>query len=259
MIAKIGVAKERTLGFRVVGKLTKEDYLRDILPVLDRARGEGKKIRMLFHLGPEFEGFTPGAAWEDFKLGIRHSRTLERVAVVSDLDSMRSAAQFFGALIPCAVRVFKNEGLREAQAWLDSGAIGLDHHLDEENGLLSVAITGPLTSENFEILAHTVDSWLERSGMLNGIIIRVEKFPGWENLDAFLSHLSFIRSHHEKIRRVALVADGRFADIPVLLGKHFVKAEVKRFGYDQVDEARGWALQGRIGRLMTSGGREGAL
>lgn len=45
--------------------MTREDYEKVLEPLIDEARREGRRIRFLYQVGPEFAGFTPGAAWED--------------------------------------------------------------------------------------------------------------------------------------------------------------------------------------------------
>lgn len=52
-------------GLRAKGKITREDYDSVLQPLLDNARSQGRRIRFLYHVGPEFEGFTAGGAWED--------------------------------------------------------------------------------------------------------------------------------------------------------------------------------------------------
>jgi hypothetical protein len=56
---------------KAVGKISKEDYEKIFEPIFDEARQQGRRIRLLYQFGPEFQGFTPGAAWEDVKIGTR--------------------------------------------------------------------------------------------------------------------------------------------------------------------------------------------
>jgi len=51
-----------------------------------------------------------------------------------------------------------------------------------------------------------------------------EKFPGWSNFNGMIEHIKFVKSHHRKIAKVALVTDSKIADVAESLGKHFVKA-----------------------------------
>ena len=60
------------------------------VPLLDEARREGRRIRFLYQVGPEFEGFTPAAAWEDAKIGLHSVRLFDGCAVVTDLAGSES-------------------------------------------------------------------------------------------------------------------------------------------------------------------------
>ena len=56
-----------------------------------------------------------------------------------------------------------------------------------------------------------------------------------------LRHFRFVRDHHRAVRRVALAADGKQADLIAGLAEHFVHAEIKGFDYDALDDAIAWA------------------
>ena len=71
-------------GVRAIGKITKEDYGKVLVLLFAEARREGRHIRFLYQLGPEFEGFTAGAAWEDAKIGLHSLRLFDGCAVVTD-------------------------------------------------------------------------------------------------------------------------------------------------------------------------------
>jgi hypothetical protein len=100
---------------------------------------------------------------------------------------------------------------------------------------------GPLRREDFDALALSVDPWIEVHGELRGVVVHARGFPGWENVGGFLRHLRFVRDHHRKIGRIALAAGGRLAEWAPRLAEHFVHAEVKAFGYDELDRAIAWA------------------
>ena len=104
-------------------------------------------------------------------------------------------------------------------------------NLDEANRILTVSPEGKLEAEDFAQLAEVVDPFLEEHGPLRGLLIKAEAFPGWQDFAALLSHLRFVRAHHEKVRRVAAVTDSRFLSIMPQVASHFVKAEVRHFPY----------------------------
>ncbi len=212
-------------GFRARGKVTREDYEHAVRPVLDEARSRGRRLRFLYHFGPEFESVTPGAAWEDARLGLQYLRVFERCAIVSDVGWIREASRLASVLMPCPVKVFGNGQWQEALGWLTAAAGRLAHRWIPERGVLIVEPHGPLGAEDFDALALSVDPWIEAHGTLRGLVVHAREFPGWQNLGSFFRHLRFVRDHHRKIRRVALCTGGPLASLAPKLAEHFVTAE----------------------------------
>lgn len=131
----------------------------------------------------------------------------------------------------------------EAIAWLGSLREGAaaSHRLLPDSGVIVVEVKGALHAQDFDALALTADAWIEAHGYLDGLVIHTRGFPGWENLGSLLRHVRFVRDHHRKVKRIALAADSKLASLAPVIGAHFVKAEVKSFGYDAVEAAIAWA------------------
>jgi hypothetical protein len=108
-----------------------------------------------------------------------------------------------------------------------------------------VEVTDPLRAQDFDALAATADAWLATHDELPGVVVHARTFPGWENIGGLLRHMRFVRDHHRAVRRVALAADTRLAELVPRLAEHFVKAEIRHFGYDELDEAVAWATARR--------------
>lgn len=230
-------------GLRGTGKVSKEDYDRVVFPRLEDARREGRRVRLLYHLGPAFDGFTPGAAWEDFRIGFRYIRLFEQCAVVTDIDWIRMAARGAAALVPCPVKVFGNGSLDDAINWLTAARPpSVTFRMMPERGVLLVEPHGTLRAEDFDALDAAADTWIESGdGSFRGVVVHARQFPGWENLGSLLRHVRFVRDHHRTIRRVALAVDGTVAQIVPALVDHFVQAELKQFGADDLEAAIVWA------------------
>lgn len=112
--------------------------------------------------------------------------------------------------------------------------------LDKEAGIVTVTPSTPLNKQDFVLLANEVDPYIEKEGKLNGLIIQIESFPGWEDFAGLMSHLKFVREHHKKIEKVAAVSDGKIVSIMPRIVDHFVSAKVKYFPYESLDEAISW-------------------
>ena len=107
--------------------------------------------------------------------------------------------------------------------------------------MIVVEVKEALRAQDFEALALTADTWIAAHGSLRGIVIHAREFPGWENFGALLRHLRFVHDHHRKVERIALAVDGKLAALAPRIGEHFVHAEVKEFGFGDLDAAVAWA------------------
>lgn len=241
MLKKIETKNTNTYAFEAIETVTAEDYNTVLNPLLEKARSEGKKVRFLFFLGPQFKKFSMGAAWQDFKLGLHHIGTFERVAIVSDQSWITGVSRVIGSLIPCPVRVFPNQEMQDALAWLDSEEMGLNFRLHEKKEVLEIKISSPLSSEVFEILSHKVDAWIENNGSLQGLVIEAASFPGWKDIGSLISHITFVKNHHKKIQKVALCLDGKLPELAAQAAQHFTEANVKHFSTQDLEEALEWA------------------
>ena len=78
-------------------------------------------------------------------------------------------------------------------------------------------------------LAKAVDPHIEATGGLAGLIIHAPAFPGWKSFGAMVNQFRFVRDHHKRIKRIAVVTDSHLGDVAEHLTSHFVSAEIKHF------------------------------
>lgn len=121
MIEWLDQMPEGTLGFKAVGKLTKEDYTEGMMPALRKAADSGE-MRVVCVLGPDFHGLDASAMVEDVKSGfelvVGHHSTWKRMALVTDLDWIRNAVHLLGWMAPGELKLFRFGDLEEAKAWV---------------------------------------------------------------------------------------------------------------------------------------------
>ena len=115
--------------------------------------------------------------------------------------------------------------------------------IDEENRVAVLQPEGPLSESDFRSAARAIDPLIEKSGRLNGIIIYTKSFPGWDSFAALVSHLRFVKDHHRKISRVALVTDSSIGKFAEPVASHFVKAELRSFPYQAYEDAIKWIIE----------------
>lgn len=116
----------------------------------------------------------------------------------------------------------------------------IQHEMRHEKGVLIVKSLGPLSEEDFVALAHVADNYIESHGMLNGLMICFEIFPGWKNIQGLCSHLQFVRRHHRKIKKVAFVTNSKIAKLVIHMAKYLVNPEARYFRYNQEKRAVNW-------------------
>ena len=117
--------------------------------------------------------------------------------------------------------------------------------LDETNAIATLRPDGELSENDFRNAAQVIDNYLARSESLNGLIIQVESFPGWDSFSAFTAHLKFIREHHKKISHLAFVTDSPLGSFAENIANHFVSAEIKSFPYNEFENAVQWINEGK--------------
>ncbi len=102
------------------GRVSRADYETILIPAVEQALERHPKIRFWYELGPEFTGLDAGAAWEDFKVGMRHLTRWERMAVVTDVEWIRHAVDIFRFLMPGDMRSFPVSERASAREWITS-------------------------------------------------------------------------------------------------------------------------------------------
>lgn len=126
------------------------------------------------------------------------------------------------------------------------------YDLDTLHSILYVRPVSALQDHDFVDLAKTVDPHIEATGSLAGLIIEISGFPGWEDLAAMTAHFRFVRDHHQRIKKVAVLTNSLLGNLAERLASHFVSAEIKRFSIGQNEAARQWILDHPSGRDISA-------
>ena len=119
----------------------------------------------------------------------------------------------------------------------------IEAQLFRAEGIVEVFPSGTLKAVDFEQLAALVDPFIESNGVLKGLMIVADRFPGWDSFAALARHIRFVREHHRLIRRIAVVSDGVTLTLLPQLAKHFVQADVRHFAFTEREAAMAWLQQ----------------
>ena len=104
------------LSLKATGKLTHDDY-KAITPMIESAL-EGvdqPKIKALVD-GTELEGWELRAAWDDFKIGLKHGSEFEKIAIYGNKRWQEVSAKVGSWFVSGEVKYFDNRD--EALDWL---------------------------------------------------------------------------------------------------------------------------------------------
>jgi hypothetical protein len=107
-----------TIGFEAIGEVEDDDWEDEVEPVVRREIADGRKVRLLYLLGPEARDVEGDAIRADTGFRARHATSFDRVAVVSDEDWMRPALRALSFLLPGRARGFHVSELAAAKTWL---------------------------------------------------------------------------------------------------------------------------------------------
>ncbi len=100
------------------GEISEDDYRKVLVPAAREKLRKFKKVRLFFHLGEGFTGYTAGAAWEDAKLGIGNWTGWGRIAVVTDVKWIAQAMRLMAPLFHHPLHVYANAELEIAKRWI---------------------------------------------------------------------------------------------------------------------------------------------
>jgi SpoIIAA-like len=118
MLRSISDMPAGTIGFEAIGEVEDDDWEEAVEPVLRREIADGRKVRLLYLLGPEARDVEGDAMSADTGFRMRHATSFDRVAVVSDEDWMRPALRALSFLLPGKAKGFRVRELEAAKAWL---------------------------------------------------------------------------------------------------------------------------------------------
>ncbi|MBD9373061.1 STAS/SEC14 domain-containing protein [Rhizobium sp. ARZ01] len=115
-----------------------------------------------------------------------------------------------------------------------------------DKNILIITPQGPLEQANFETIASEVELAVRSHGKLAGLMLIIERFPGWKSFGAVAAHLKFVSNHHRQIERIAVVTSSKLLRIVPGLARYFVHPEIRPFDFQQQALALAWLETGRL-------------
>ena len=104
------------ISLKAIGKLSHEDY-KVISPMIDSAlEGIKEPIVDVYIDGSEFEGWEMRAAWDDLKLGIKHRKDLNKIAIYGNKNWQEQVSKIGSWFVSGEVKFFEQS--LAALTWL---------------------------------------------------------------------------------------------------------------------------------------------
>ncbi|MEA1917799.1 MAG: STAS/SEC14 domain-containing protein [Campylobacterota bacterium] len=110
------VGNEFFLNLKAVGTLSHEDY-EAFTPMIDSALNSVKepKVKAFFDI-TELQGWELRAAWDDFKLGLKHGNEFEKIALYGNKNWQEKISKVASWFVAGEVKFFDNYD--EAYEWI---------------------------------------------------------------------------------------------------------------------------------------------
>ena len=124
MIELMKESSGRILGVRASGRLTETDYKHVLIPRLESLFDQFGRLRVLFFMDENFEGWTLDAAWANTILDLRHRADFEKVAIAGAPVWEEWCVKLVSLLMKGELRIFQRAQLPEAWEWLRAGSAG---------------------------------------------------------------------------------------------------------------------------------------
>ncbi len=107
----------------------------------------------------------------------------------------------------------------------------------------ALRITAPetLKADDFHQIAPRVDSIISRYGKIK-LLIDASEFNGWENIAAFENHAGFVKSHQQKVDRIAVIVAHDWQHWLVGAVRVFLHPEVRAYDKGNESEALKWIV-----------------
>jgi hypothetical protein len=120
MIEKLTRFPENSVASSCHGYETRRDYETVLRPAVKSARKSHRKVQLQYQVDADISGIEAGAMWEDFKVGAAHLLRWQRIALVTDVDWIRTTVRAYGFLAPRDVKVFPLAQTAFARDWVSA-------------------------------------------------------------------------------------------------------------------------------------------
>lgn len=107
------------------------------------------------------------------------------------------------------------------------------------DGVLKITVPEKLSAEDFRQVAPQIDTLLQQRDTIR-LLVDASHFGGWEDMAAFEKHVGFVKTHHQKVERIAVIVGHHWQYWVIGTMRLFLHPEVRTFEQGQESEAQRW-------------------
>lgn len=123
MITQLKNIPNTMVGFRASKEVTKDDFDKVVLPAVAELIQRTDELNYMLVLDTPLKNFTIEAWIKDALLGLNNISKWNRVAIVSDSESLSTFTNMFGKVMPGDFKGYTTEQVNEAIEWVSGQGI----------------------------------------------------------------------------------------------------------------------------------------
>ena len=108
--------------------------------------------------------------------------------------------------------------------------------------VLKITVSEKLNADDFQQLAPTIDCFIKQQGTIR-LLVDASNFGGWKNIAAFERHIGFVKGHHRKVERIAVMTGHKWHHWVIGTIRLFVHHEVRVYDKGEQNEALRWITE----------------
>lgn len=123
MITQLKNIPNTMVGFRAAKEVKKDDFDKVVLPAVAELIQRTDELNYMLVLDTPLKNFTIEAWIKDALLGLNNLSKWNRVAIVSDSESLNTFTNMFGKVMPGEFKGYTPEHVNEAIEWVSGQGI----------------------------------------------------------------------------------------------------------------------------------------
>ena len=121
MIRQLNDVPANMVAFSAEGEVNEDDFKNTVFPAVEKLVAQTDKLNYLLVIDTPLKNFSAGAWLQDMLLGVKQLTKWERIAILSDSETLNSFTDMFSVLVPGEFKGFKKEEYALAVQWVSEG------------------------------------------------------------------------------------------------------------------------------------------